>query len=219
MMDGKLSGRLSLRQRLTGRLSVMPRAGPRPVLKPITLTENGVYYAAHEGADGFSEVRVDVGVGYVKYLYYRLYITDFSRDNNDRQTFQNIARFLVIGDGGTDLAQAYGVGFTANSVADGSSAANAFDGDPETIWESDWQGLPDTTGWVQVEMDRPREAAGFVLYTRTRMRDYPHEALVQGSNDGAEWDTLITINEATANRNGWQKGCHRIFMVLSPEIN
>lgn len=214
-MDGKLSGRLSLRKRLTGRLSVMPRGGPLPVLKPITATENGIYAPTDYDADGFSQVRVDVGMGYKKYLYYRLYITEFSRDNNDGQTFQNIARFLVIGDGGIDMAQAYGVDFTANSVAEGSSAANAFDGNPETLWESDWQGTPDTTGWVRVEMDRPREAVAFILYTRLRQRDYPHEALIQGSNDGAAWDTLFTINETTANRGGWQKGCHRSFTILS----
>ena len=213
-MDGKLSGRLSLRQRITGRISLMPRAGPMPVLKPVSITENGVYYAAHDGADGYSEVKVNVDDGYRKYLYYRLYITDFSRNSGDHQTFQNIARFLVIGDGGVDMAGIYGVSFTANTESEGSPAANAFDGSQNTLWESDWQGAPDTTGWVQVELDKPRAAVGFILYTRIDQRDYPHEALIQGSNDGEAWDTLLTLDETTAPRNGWQKGCSREFMVL-----
>lgn len=216
-MDGKLSGLLSLRQQLTGRLSVMPRGGVLPVLKPIDITENGVYPAAAADADGFSVVRVNVSDGYQRYRYYRLYITDFSRNNGDAQTFQNIARFLIVGDGGIDMAIRYGVAFTANSVAEGSSAANAFDGNARTLWESDWVDAPDTTGWVQAELDKPRAAAGFVLYTRTDQRDYPHEALIQGSNDGEVWDTLYVIDETTASRSGWQKGCNRMFMILSQD--
>lgn len=212
-MDGKLSGRLSLGRHLQGRLSVMPRAGPQPVLKTLVASENGNYYAADESADGYSSVKVDVSDGYKAYLYYRLYITDFTRDSSDGLHFQNIALFLVIGEGGVDLASVYGAEFTAVSEMSGSPASNAFDGNPATIWESDWEDAPDTTGWVQVRLDKPRAAVGFILYTRTQRRDYPHEALLQGSNDGESWDTLSVINETTTSRYGWTKGCHRAFLV------
>ena len=215
-MDGKLSGRLAARQRLVGRLSIPPRDAPPPVLIPKVITENGTYRAMDDSADGYSFLTVKVKPGgYAEYLFYRLYITDFARDAKDGQTFQNVARFLVIGDGGIDMAQRYGVSFTANTVANGSSAANAFDGDPSTLWESDWENAPDTTGWVQVCMDQPRAAVGFTIFTRINFRDYPHEALIQGSNDGETWESLATINDNTAARNGWQKGCNRTFLILS----
>ncbi len=214
-MDRKLSGKLSLWKKLTGRLSVMPRSGPLPVLVPITITENGTYAASDKGADGFYTVRVDVRQGYPEYPYYRLYITDFSRNALDQQTFQNIARFLIIGEGGVDIASRYGIDFTANTEAPESPAENAFDGNQKTLWESDWQGAPSTTGWLQVMLDKPRAAVGFILYTRVDQRDYPHEAVIQGSNDGTSWETLLTLDETTAPRTGWQKGCNRAFMILN----
>lgn len=62
-MDGKLTGRLSPRVHLTCRLSVTPRDGPAPVLKVKTVTENGTYRAADEGADGYSDFTVDIHAG------------------------------------------------------------------------------------------------------------------------------------------------------------
>ena len=59
-MDGKLTGRLSQRRQLTGRLSVMPRVGPGAVLIPKTISENGIYRAADDRADGYYEVTVEV---------------------------------------------------------------------------------------------------------------------------------------------------------------
>lgn len=216
-MDGKLSGRLSLNRHISGRLCVMPRAGPVPILLPLTVTENGTYSAADEGADGFSRVQVAVGSGYSEYLFYRLYITDFTRNVNDNQTFQNIARFLIIGLDGVDLASRYGVEYTAISEAEEGPAENAFDGNAQTLWESDWKNAPNKTGWVQVRLDKPRTAVGFVLYSRIDQRDYPHVSEIQGSKDGETWDTLMTLNEDTAPRVGWQKGCHRSFLLWRDE--
>ena len=65
-MDGKLTGRLSPTLHLTCKLSVTPRDGPAPMLKTKTVTENGTYRAAAEGADGYSEVTVDIHAGLLK---------------------------------------------------------------------------------------------------------------------------------------------------------
>lgn len=62
-MDGKLTGRLSLGHHLTCRLTVTPRDGPAPVVKVKTVTENGTYRAADEGADGYSEFTADIHAG------------------------------------------------------------------------------------------------------------------------------------------------------------
>ena len=59
-MDGKLTGKLSLGMRLKGKLSVMPRAGPTPVLRAKTITENGVFLPVDDGWDGYSKVVADV---------------------------------------------------------------------------------------------------------------------------------------------------------------
>lgn len=154
---------------------------------------------------------------YNKYLYYRLYITCFSRNNADNQTFQNIAGFLVIAGNGVDLARKYGVEFTAVSVVAGGSVMNAFDGNPETLWESDWSGSPNTIGWVQVKLDEPRAACGFILYSRAEQRDYPREAELQGSMDGESWDTLYTINESTVPRSAWTMGSQKGFLIRPNE--
>ena len=68
-MDGKLTGRLSQRRQLTGRLSVMPRVGPGAVLIPKTISENGIYRAA----DGFITVTKDnAGTAALKTYLFRL---------------------------------------------------------------------------------------------------------------------------------------------------
>ena len=59
-MDGKLTGRLSPRRQLTGRLSFAVRDAPGIVLIPKTSSENGIYRAAADGADGYSVFTVDV---------------------------------------------------------------------------------------------------------------------------------------------------------------
>ena len=59
-MDGKLSGRLSPRRQLTGRLSFSVRDAPGIVLIPKTASENGIYRAAADGADGYSVFTVAV---------------------------------------------------------------------------------------------------------------------------------------------------------------
>ena len=61
-MVGILRGRLSLRQRLVGRVSFMPRGSPapEPVLVEKVITANGSYAAADDGADGYSLVTAAV---------------------------------------------------------------------------------------------------------------------------------------------------------------
>ena len=63
-MDGILRGRLSVSQRLAGRLSIMPRGSPapEPVLVEKVITANGAYAAADDGADGYSLVTAAVPV-------------------------------------------------------------------------------------------------------------------------------------------------------------
>lgn len=59
-MDGKLTGRLSPRQRLSGRLSFSVRDAPGIVLITKRISENGIYRAKTDDADGYSLVTVDV---------------------------------------------------------------------------------------------------------------------------------------------------------------
>ncbi len=156
------------------------------------------------------------GIGeYTSYLYYRLYITDFSRDTSDAREFQNIADVSVIGDGGMNIAATYGVEYTASSVYSSSSAAYAFDGDPDTLWESDWQNVFDTTGWVKVKLDEPRPALAFKVTSRVSQRDYPHVFQIQGSNDDVSWDTLVSVDETVVSRTSWQKGSSHAFFVTA----
>ena len=62
-MDGKLIGRLTSGNHLICRLSVTPRDGPAPVLKVKTVTANGSYHAADDGADGYSEFTANIHPG------------------------------------------------------------------------------------------------------------------------------------------------------------
>ena len=59
-MDGKLTGRLSPRRQLTGRLSFSVRDAPGLVLIPKAVSENGLFRAAEDGADGYTMVTVEV---------------------------------------------------------------------------------------------------------------------------------------------------------------
>ena len=59
-MDGKLAGRLSPRQHLSGRLSFSVRDAPGIVLITKQIIENGIYRAKADSADGYSLVTVEV---------------------------------------------------------------------------------------------------------------------------------------------------------------
>ncbi|MBQ3374115.1 MAG: hypothetical protein IJG40_13415 [Oscillospiraceae bacterium] len=59
-MDGKLTGRLSPRQRLSGRLSFSIRDAPGIVLIKKVISCNGSYRARADDADGYSQVAVEV---------------------------------------------------------------------------------------------------------------------------------------------------------------
>ena len=56
-MDGKLTGRLSPRRQLTGRLSFSVRDAPGIVLIPKSVSENGIYRAKADGADRAETLR------------------------------------------------------------------------------------------------------------------------------------------------------------------
>ena len=58
-MDGKLTGRLSPRPALIGRISSMPRA-ESPVLIAKAISRNGIYRADEDAADGYFTVTADV---------------------------------------------------------------------------------------------------------------------------------------------------------------
>ena len=59
-MDGKLTGRLSPWRQLTGRLSFSVRDAPGIILITKSVSENGIYRAKADGADGYSVFTVDV---------------------------------------------------------------------------------------------------------------------------------------------------------------
>ena len=59
-MDGKLTGRLSPQRQLTGRLSFSVRDAPGIILITKSVSENGIYRAKADGADGYSVFTVDV---------------------------------------------------------------------------------------------------------------------------------------------------------------
>ncbi len=153
---------------------------------------------------------------YPKYRYYRLYITGFYRDSaTDAKDFQNCPMFKVIGPGGVDLAQEYGVAFTASSTVSGGSPANAFDGDISTLWESDWKNVSSTEGWVAVELDEARTVIAFTVGSRLNQRDYPAVATIDASNDGTSWTTLISWDDSASSdaRGTWQKGSTHSFFI------
>ncbi len=78
---------------------------------------------------------------------------------------------------------------TADSESSGETAAHALDGDPQTIWHTQWRDTaPKHPHWIMLEFKSPLSIAGLTYLPRQdrhngRIGDY----IVEASDDGRQW--------------------------------
>lgn len=79
-----------------------------------------------------------------------------------------------------------------------SGVFSAFDGDRDTFWHS----KQETTGsWIKFDFGAPTEIGGIVLYSRSGFPlQLPKTGTVQGSNDGAIYIDIFSIQDGTEDR-------------------
>jgi hypothetical protein len=78
----------------------------------------------------------------------------------------------------------------ASSEADGYEAANAFDGDPKTMWHTPWdEPAPKFPHWLTVELPKPAKVTGITCLPRQdkNPNGWIKEYVVQVSDDGKTW--------------------------------
>jgi hypothetical protein len=90
----------------------------------------------------------------------------------------------------------------ADSEQPGYEAANAVDGDPDTLWHSAWdEGAPAFPHWLEVEFDSPPTFAGVtVLPRQDRNRNgWIKDYAVYASQDGSNWGEPVARGTFPAN--------------------
>lgn len=93
-------------------------------------------------------------------------------------------RYDFIGDRAPRTNLALGRSATASSVLGGNVAADAFDGDPDTRWESEWGNDPE---WLQVDLGASYAIEEVVINWEGA---YSSEYQIEGSNDQTTWELL-----------------------------
>ena len=95
----------------------------------------------------------------------------------------------------------------ADSEEEGDEAANAVDGDPETIWHTTWS--KQTTAFpheVAVELIAPRTIGGVKLLPRQdgNHNGWINECEIYVSTDGQDWGQPVTKTKLPATQNEQQ---------------
>lgn len=150
------------------------------------------------------------------YSYYKLYITDFRRDNSI-QNFANIAEFRIYDKDGNNIAKQEGVVYTASSEVSTGKAEYAFDDNINTQWHTVWNGsLASTTNWLQVQLPDSVSAMSIgIVGGQGQYLDFINTFCLYGSNDGETWDVLLEQSDIYS---GWSLGVERVFELPEPSL-
>lgn len=80
---------------------------------------------------------------------------------------------------------------SASEVNSNYTAANAFDGNSATTWES--TSATQVTKWLRYDLPAPVNVKSLNLTHNTWLGEMPDNFAIQGSNDGVNWSTLAEI--------------------------
>ena len=222
----KLKGRVGVK-RLAGRINLVPseNAGGPLQAKTVYPSHSEQTIAPDEDYYGLAVVtvkpvpRVPACVASVvsfddPYKQIRLTITNFSRGNVGMVDYANVGEFAIYDENCNNLALSSGATYTANNNTSDCPPEQAFDGDVQTTWHSNW-GQSLTTNWLQVNLDsfvlkENIKAFGITPHDERAVPDCPWAFTISGSFDGTSWDTLY---EHSGNTDGWFKGTERLFKL------
>lgn len=150
-----------------------------------------------------------------KYKYYRLTITDFRR-NGEHKRFANLAEVKLYNKNLVNLClKTEGMVYTANSYSTNSGWSellpprNAFDGNTDTYWHSDWENNPQDTNWIKAEFPEAVAVYSLGLVTQNLDNDYPAAFRLEGSNDDNEYTTLVSVSGITE----WAMGEEKMYAI------
>lgn len=123
------------------------------------------------------------------YSKYRLMVTKSSSGTAGYVAINEFGLYETADHSGANLCT--GATATASGIYDASrAAAKAIDGNAGTFWESNNTSLPK---WLQVDLAGAVEVRSMYLSSTTYINEVPRDFSLQGSNDGAAWDTIINF--------------------------
>ena len=134
----------------------------------------------------------------VAYTHYRLYITKNSLGNNGYFAINELGLFEDADSSGVDLC--LGAVASASNTNGAYVAANAIDGVPSTVWET-----TSASGdkWFSVQLPSAKAIRSLYLSSTTWGGECPRDFLIQGSNDGTNWTTIVAFNDFVTTTSGF----------------
>lgn len=143
-----------------------------------------------------------------RYNKFRLYITDFRRNNNSSpENFANLSCFNIYDENMINMCTTKKATYLCSSATDDSPVSNAFDGDRNTYWHSIWWGekaVP--VNWIEIDFEESVDTYCFgIVPTRTGYNDFPVIFYIEGYYN-YKWYTL-----AFGNHNSFSQGSEVLF--------
>ena len=133
------------------------------------------------------------------YTRYRIYVTKNAGGTKGYVAINELGLFEDVDHLGPNLCT--GPVVTASHQNAPYVAANAIDGNASTVWDTDSSA---TDKWLAVQLPEAKVVRSFYLSQTTWAGETPRDFLIQGSNDGTKWTTVIEfVDFATGNYTGY----------------
>ena len=133
------------------------------------------------------------------YTRYRIYVTKNAGGTKGYVAINELGLFEDADHLGPNLCT--GSAVTASHQNGTYVAANAIDGNASTVWETDGSA---TDKWLAVQLPEAKVVRSFYLSQTAWAGETPRDFLIQGSNDGTNWTTVVEfVDFATGNYTGY----------------
>ena len=126
------------------------------------------------------------------YSKYRIYVTRTASTAAGAPNYCTINEFRGFTNGDGSGSNLFTGGTASASGAYNTKTANlAFDGNAATYWESD--NAASGFRWLRYDLASAVVIRNFYLSSTTYPNEVPRDFLIQGSNDGTTWTTILQV--------------------------